>query len=400
MFATAVLAVLSMPQAAPPAAAIDVLDVGIALTMEDRQAIRNARLLLRDGKILAVGRQTELALPEAVGRRWSFPDSVAFPGAIDLHTHVQTGGWDDINDMVNPNNPELRVLDTVVPGNRLYRDASAAGVTTVNGIPGSGTNLSGAGVLLKVKPAARVDEVVLRHPGSVKVAQGYNPERDSDLGGARMGMWWMLRWWLREGRAVAERDELAARPDVAQIAGIFQGHHPFLVHTAGARDTYGTVRMFQLEAGVPVVVSHACFHGYMAAADIAAVRARLNIGPRNFDFTFNGRARFVGLVQAYEAAGNTDMSVQTDAPVVALEEFPLQAALAERLGCSTWEALEALNVDPAAQILAADRIGRLRSGLDADIVIKAGQPLDPRFPVQLVLVDGEVAYDIRDGQRY
>jgi imidazolonepropionase-like amidohydrolase len=74
--------------------------------------------------------------------------------------------------------------------------------------------------------------------------------------------------------------------------------------------------------------------------------------------------------------------------------------LAERLGCSTWEALESINSDPARQILAADRIGRLIPGLDADIVIKAGQPLDPRTPVQLVMVDGKVAYDIAHGQRY
>ena len=120
----------------------------------------------------------------------------------------------------------------------------------------------------------------------------------------------------------------------------------------------------------------------------------------NFDFSFNGRARFTGLVQAYEAAGNTDLSVQTDAPVVPQEEFLYQASLAERLGCSTWEALESINVDPARQILAEDHLGRLVPGLDADIVVKAGQPLDPRSPVQLVLVDGEIAYDIRDGQRY
>ena len=396
------LLLAALPQAAAPAppAAVDVLDVGIALTMEERRVIHNARILLADGRIQAVGRQDQLGLPVAVGEHWSYPDSVAFPGAVDLHSHVQTGGWGDINDMVNPDNPELRVLDTVVPWNPLYRDAVAAGVTTVNGIPGSGTNMGGAGVLLKVKPADRVDEVVFRHPGSVKIAQGYNPERRADLGGSRMGMWWMLRWWLKEAREVSESDTLDGRPDVFHIALIERRHHPYLVHTAGARDTYGTVRMFQLEMGLPVVVSHASFHGYMAAEAIAEVAAPLNIGPRNFDFSFNGRARFTGLVQAYEAAGNTDLSVQTDAPVVPQEEFLYQASLAERLGCSTWEALESINVDPARQILAEDHLGRLVPGLDADIVVKAGQPLDPRSPVQLVLVDGEIAYDIRDGQRY
>ncbi|MDP6850335.1 MAG: amidohydrolase family protein [Planctomycetota bacterium] len=136
------------------------------------------------------------------------------------------------------------------------------------------------------------------------------------------------------------------------------------------------------------------------AEAIAETHASLNIGPRNFDYRFSGNGSFVGLMQAYEEGGNTDLSVQTDAPVVPQEEFFLQATLAERLGCSTWEALESINSDPARQILADDRVGRLQPGLEADIVVKAGQPLDPRTPVEFVLVDGEMAYDIQYGQRY
>jgi imidazolonepropionase-like amidohydrolase len=215
-----------------------------------------------------------------------------------------------------------------------------------------------------------------------------------------MGMWWMLRWYLDRAAEVAAADTLDQHPDLASIAGIFQGTHPFLVHTAGARDTYGTVRMFQLEAQVPVVVSHGSFNGYMAAKEIAAVEARLNIGPRNFDFSFNQRRQFRGLVEAYESAGNTDISVQTDAGVIPQEEFVYQATLAERLGCSTWIALESLNVIPAAQFDLQDRVGRLLPGLQADIVVSTGQPLDPRSAVELVIVEGEIAYDIHEGQLY
>ncbi len=375
-----------------------VIDVGVALPMQDRRPIHNARILVRDGKIEAVGRQADIAAP-AGWQRLSFPQSFAFPGGVDLHSHTQTGGWGDLNDMVHPDNPEFRTLDTIVPWNKLYQDGVAGGVTTVNAIPGSGTNMSGAGTLVRLTDTPVVDEAVLRYPGSVKVAQGYNPERRGDLGGTRMGMWWMLRWWLDRGAAAAAGPK-NADPDVENIAGVFRDEYPFLVHTAGARDVFGTIRMFQLEAGVPVVVSHCCFSGYLAAPAIAATHAPLNIGPRNYDFSFGGDKRFTGLVDAYERAGARDMSVQTDAGVVPQEEFIFQATLAERLGCSTWEALESINSDPASQILAAGRVGRLLPGLDADIVIKAGQPLDPRSPVQLVLIQGEVVYDIRQGQRY
>ncbi len=376
-----------------------VLDVGVALTMDQRRVVRNARILVRDGRIVAVGRQDEIEAPEG-WEEFSYPDAYAFPGGVDLHSHTQTGGWGDINDMVNPDNPELRTLDTIVPGNDLYRDGVAAGVTTVNAIPGSGTNISGAGTLVRLEDTIVVDEAVLRFPGSVKVAQGYNPERrQGDLGATRMGMWYMLRWWL--DRAREARDEPGPHPDVEHLIGIYEEHHPFLVHTAGARDSFGTVRMFQVEAGVPTIVSHGTFNGYRAAeamADLGDVA--VNLGPRNYDFSFNQMARFVGIVPAYLERGVTNVSVQTDAPVVPQEEFFLQAALAERLGADPWEALESINCDPADQIGMGDRIGRLRPGFDADVVVKAGPPLDPRTPVLLVWIEGETVYDVRDGQRY
>ena len=394
MLATLLLAAL--PAQEPTGIA---LDVAVALTMEERQVVHNARILVRDGRIEQVGRRAEVPLPDGY-LHLEYLDSFAWPGAVDLHSHVHSGGFGDTNDMVHPDNPELRVLDTVVPGNGDYRDALASGVTLVNAIPGSGTNISGAGALVRTRPTHVVDEAVMRSPGSVKVAQGYNPERSGgDLGQTRMGMWWMLRWFLARGAEAAEGD-LYEHPEIAHVGGIFQGRYPFLVHTAGARDVYGTVRMFALEAGVPVIVSHGSFSGYQVGAAIAKTGVPLNVGPRNFDFSFNAMARVQGLVEGYTSTGNTDISVQTDSPVIPQEDYLLQAAMAERLGAPTWAALEAINVRPARQILVSDQVGRLAPGLQADIVVSAGQPLDLRHPVQLVLIEGEVVYDIRDGQRF
>jgi len=386
--------------AGAPAETGRVLDVGVALTMDERKVIHNARIVIdAEGKIAALGRQSEVEAPQG----WpllSHPQSFAWPGGIDLHSHTHTGGWGDINDMVHPDNPELRTLDTIVADNHLHRLGRSGGVTMVNAIPGSGTNISGAGTLIRLRPRDLVEDVIERYPGSVKVAQGYNPERNGDLGGTRMGMWWMLRWYLNEAKIATAEGPPESNPELASLVGIFQEHHPFLVHTAGARDTYGTARMFQLEAKVPVIVSHGSFNGYEAGAALAEINAQLNIGPRNFDFSFNQEAKFRGLVEAYESSGNEDISVQTDAGVIPQEEYVFQATLAEWLGASTWTALESLSMRPAAQIMVDDHLGRLKVGFDADIVVSLGQPLDPRAPVELVLVEGEIAYDMRDGQLY
>ena len=61
--------------------------------------------------------------------------------------------------------------------------------------------------------------------------------------------------------------------------------------------------------------------------------------------------------------------------------------------------LRACTIHPAKQFGLADRVGSLEIGKDADIVIHAGDPLDPRARVDIVLIDDQIEYDrVRDGQ--
>jgi imidazolonepropionase-like amidohydrolase len=56
------------------------------------------------------------------------------------------------------------------------------------------------------------------------------------------------------------------------------------------------------------------------------------------------------------------------------------------------QAFKAITLHAAEIIGVADRVGSLEVGKDADIVILDGHPFDYRTQVELVLVDGEVAY--------
>src|SRR5690606_5669482 len=171
------------------------------LTMEG-EPITDGVLVVRDGKIAAIGPEASVAIPEGVAVR-DLPGRFVFPGFVDLHHHVSSGGG-DINDMVAPINAELRTLDVVRPTARMIRDTVSGGVTTTLFIPGSGTNISGFGVLLKMKPGRPLEELVVRELGAMKVAQGYNPERrGGDLGLTRMGMHDLLTRTMLRGRDYA-----------------------------------------------------------------------------------------------------------------------------------------------------------------------------------------------------
>ncbi len=404
---------LGVPAQERPAPADEVLALrcGKVLTMSGAP-IHGGIVLVRGGKILAVGPAEEVRIPKGA-RVIDAPERWALPGFVDLHCHV--GGTErDINDMVNLVNPELSTKPTIDPNSERLKDAVAGGVTTVLFIPGSGTNISGFGTLMKTGGASTIEEIILRWPGAMKVAQAWNPERGAgDLGASRMGMWWTLRRTLDRAKAYNEawtayekgltRTPPERREELELMRGLFQRKWPVIIHTADARDVMGTVRMFHDEYQVPCIITHGEFGGFKAAGEIGKRGIPANIGPRIYDFggRFVDEDKFRGIPAEYRARGVERLSICTDSPVVPQEDLIFQAAMAVRYGLDEEAALRGLTIEPALAVLASERVGSLEPGKDADIVLWTGNPLDIRNHVTLAMINGRVVYDIaRDRRRY
>lgn len=368
----------------------------------DGAPIDGGVLVEEKGKITALGPRATTTIPPGA-KVVDHGDLWLCPGFVDLHHHV-SGGGGDINDMTMPLNAEMRTLDVVKPSEELVRRTAAGGVTTTLFIPGSGTNIGGFGVLLKMRWGGSLERMVVRELGAMKVAQGFNPERGSgDLGATRMGSQELLTQLLQRGQAYekAWREHAAGRgpkpafdPSLEQLRKVFAKEVPVLIHTAGTRDCIATSRMFQDVFPVNMILSHGCFDGWLAAAALAKRKTPVNLGPRMYEFDRYGR--FQGTCQAYWDAGCHDMSINTDAPVVNPEELQLQAAMAVRLGLSWEAALQALTIVPARQIGIADRVGSLAVGKDADFQVTVGDPLDPRNAPRAVYIEGNLVHRIGD----
>jgi imidazolonepropionase-like amidohydrolase len=280
----------------------------------------------------------------------------------------------------------------------LIRRTVSGGVTTTLFIPGSGTNISGFGVLMKMVPED-FERQIVRELGAMKVAQGFNPERRSgDMAATRMGSSWLLTKTLQEAKAYADEwhafeqgkaGKPKLRPELEQLRGVADRKIPVLIHTAGARDIAATARMFQDVFHLWMILSHGCFNGHWAAVCCANRKTPVNLGPRNYEFK---DSEFVGIPRAYWDVGVRDMSLNTDAPVVAPEQLQLQGAMAARLGLDYQPSLMALTLVPARQVGILDRVGTLEVGKDADFQVTAGDPLDPRFGPESVYIEGKLVY--------
>ncbi len=380
------------PAGEPPV----VLHVGRLFTMNAADEVFTPGMLVAEGgKIVYVGPPAE----EPPGaERIQLMNGWACPGMIDLHSHIHAGGtFGELNDTVHAVNPEFRASPSIVPSNESVRRACASGVTTLFGIPGSGSNMGGFGVLYKTKTDADYEQIVLADPGGMKIAQDSNPQRQAgDFGLGRAAMGWILEDVNR--RAIAALQEGRDDPALRNLCRVHALELPVLIHTAGSESVVNTSRMWRVTFPTRSVLSHGCFDSWRSARAIKAMGMPVNCGPRTIDW-FSSRNGMINCqVAVYEESDVPLLSLNTDSPVIPQEELFLQGAVSARYGADPYAMLRALTIHPAQSFGIDGRVGSLEVGKDADVAGRTGDPLDPRSAVEIVLIDGRVQYDRqRDG---
>jgi imidazolonepropionase-like amidohydrolase len=394
----------------------------LAMPREGQQVYDHAVMLVREGRIEAIGPRADIPVPEGyevldVGERW------ISPGMIDLHCHVASASFfvNDLNDMVYLTNPGLRASTSVVPENSSFRLAIAAGVTAVLYIPGSGTNMGGQGVLLKTG-FDEYGRMELRNPGSLKLAQAGNPEGFL-MGIGRAFMNWNTRRTFQTGLAYARQHEAALaagveapvkNPQWEVFRELAAKRTQVSTHTQIYQVVLATVTMVAEELGLDVYIDHGSFDGWRVAKQAWAAGVPAILGPRAVSVSLNveyrpnmwivndNDGRIYGMAERYQSEGHGLIGFNTDSPVIPQEELPLQAAMAVRYGFdnSNVEHVRGLTIVPATAAGIADRVGSLERGKDADFLVTDGDPADPRTTIHLTYVEGERVYDAQEERRW
>ncbi|MCY2938871.1 MAG: hypothetical protein NTV55_11015 [Planctomycetota bacterium] len=149
----------------------------------DRPVIERGTLLVRGGKIAALGPVGSMAIP-ADARVIDCEGKVIIPGLVDTHSHLGIFSRPGItansdgNEGSGPIQPSLRAMDAVTPDDPGIRMALAGGLTTVNIMPGSGNAIGGQTVYVKLR-GNTIEEMRVEAQGvegGLKMANGENPK--------------------------------------------------------------------------------------------------------------------------------------------------------------------------------------------------------------------------------
>ncbi|MBT0994921.1 amidohydrolase [Cellulomonas sp. DKR-3] len=367
--------------------------------------IEGGTVLVEDGIVTAVG--ADVVVPEgarvvdATGR-WVLPGFVEAHAHLGLHEEGEGRAGDDTNEMTDPNGAGLRAIDAINIEDEGFRDALVGGVTSAVVKPGSGNPIGGQAVAIKTWGGRTVDEQVIREAVSVKSALGENPKRvygeRKQLPSTRLGVAHVIRAAFVDAQTyVARRDAAAAKGepfarDLAKetLARVLAGELVWDQHVHRADDIATALRLAD-EFGYRLVINHGT-----DGAQIADVLAERDV-PVVFGPMFTTRSkvelrhRAIANLGVLARAG-VRVAITTDHPVVPINFLVHQASLAVKEGLDRDTALRALTVNPAQFLGIDDRVGALAPGLDGDVVVWSGDPLDVTSRAERVLVTGTEVY--------
>ena len=89
-------------------------------------------------------------------------------------------------------------------------------------------------------------------------------------------------------------------------------------------------------------------------------------------------------------------AVCTDHSEVPVQYLPLSAAIAVKNGLDKESGIRSITSEAADILGVSDRVGSIEEGLDADLVMLNGEPLDLYSTVLKVWINGSKVYDISE----
>lgn len=384
--------------------------------------IERGSVLMRDGKIVAIGADVEAPADAVVvdgTGKW------VTPGLIDSHSHLgvysSPGGkaLSDGNEATAPNTAEVWAEHSVWPQDPQFPLALAGGVTTMQILPGSANLFGGRSVTLKNVPSVSVQG--MKFPGApygLKMACGENPKRvygdKGRLPSTRMGnMAGYRAAWIR-ARAYADKwakwEKDASDPDkrperdlqLETLAGVLAGEILVQNHCYRADEMLQMIDLAK-EFGYRI----ASFHHGVEAYKVRDVLAREGICGSLWSNWWGFK------IEAYDGIPQ-NIALMDEAGACAIvhsdsaqgiQRLNQDAAKAMRAGREagidvTYEVAVRWITINAAKAIGVERwTGSLEPGKMADVVVWSGDPFSVYSRPEKVFVDGALLFDRADASR-
>ncbi len=386
---------------ATPVAAETIAITGGRVVVGDGSApIEGGTVVIRDGKIIAAG--ANVAVPagarkiDATGN-WVTPGVFAGFTRLGLSEVDAVNGTNDKSGGKSGFSAAIDVAPAIDPFRSSFAINRAAGVTRAVVAPEAADNIfAGQGAIADLG----ADSNPVTKVRAFQFAE-FGEEGAESAGGSRAGTHLHFRAMLREAQDYAAGrgtfdDDLLKAEDAKALLSVLKGETRLLIHVEGANDM---LRLMELKREFPAIkmVFVGVSEGWrvareLAQAGISVIASALNDLPATFEMlgatqSNIGRMKDAGVQVAIGMINDRDShqlryTTQYAGNIVSLQYVPGATGL-------TWdEAFAAISSVPAEIMGVGDRLGSLKAGRAADVVVWDGDPLELSSAAIAVIIDG------------
>ncbi len=366
---------------------------GRAFTNGGSGEVENATILVSDGKITSVAAGG--VVPEGyrvidASGKWVTAGFMASDTTLGLSEVALSGGIVDSSAPREPNQIGLNVIPAYNPASTFIANTRIEGVTrAMTRMNNTGDMWLGLGAIVKMSDS----DVIARERAFLVL--DLDEGSANEVGGSRAVLWHKLNEKFQSAKDKLDKakddddDEKGSKrpsPADAVLNAVLSGDMPVYA-IVNRRSDIEQLIAFQKRFGIEVILSGAAeawmVADMLADAGIPVVMDPSANLPGNFDVlgrTSAGAARLhaAGVKLAFIPPGtpNARLVVQN-------------AGIAVSMGLPWEAAVDALTVNPAEIFGLSNSYGKLAVGMDADIVVWDGDPLELMSSPDAVLIAGE-----------
>jgi len=364
-------------------------------TSEKDGILQQTDVLVKNGKIAKVGKN----LSDASAKIIDGTGKHLTAGIIDEHSHIASASTNEGGQSVTS---EVRIQDNINPDDiDIYRQLSG-GVTTSHILHGSANTIGGQTQLIKLRWGA--DDAGLLFKGAdpfIKFALGENVKRTSSTQGnnrypdTRMGVEQVLNDAF--ARAKAYEASLAKNPatrrdlELDALVEIMNKKRFITCHSYVQSEITTTMRVAE-KYGFKINTFTHILEGYKVADKMKAH----GVAASTFSDWWAYKVEVTDAIP-YNAAIMTkvglNVAINSDDAEMARRLNQEAAKSVKYGGLTEEEALKMVTINPAKMLHVDSKVGSIKAGKDADLVLWSDNPLSIYAKAEKTMVDGIVYFD-------
>ncbi|MFL0162095.1 amidohydrolase family protein [Aquirufa salirivi] len=361
-------------------------------TNEKQGVLKETDVLVKNGKIVSVGKN----LKDASAKVIDGTNKHLTAGIIDEHSHVAAAGG--INECSQSVTAEVRVADVIDPEDvDIYRQLSG-GVTSSHILHGSCNTIGGQTQLIKFRWGQNAEQMKFANwDPFIKFALGENVKRSYNTANnrfpdTRMGVEQVLidaftRAREYEKLGPGKRIDL----ELETLLEILNKKRFITCHSYVQSEINSMMKVAESFNFTVNTFTH-ILEGYKVADKMKQHGANAS----TFSDWWNYKMEVLDAIpqNAYIMQKNgINVAINSDDAEMARRLNQEAAKSVKYAGMSEEDALKMVTLNPANMLHVSDRVGSIKAGKDADLVLWSAHPLSIYAKSEKTIVDGMIVFD-------